>query len=268
MTAALEPPRVRRRTGDRTGWGRVLAPIVVGLLVLGVWQFLVSVVGVSDYLLPSPAAIVEQLVEFAPSILAAAGVTGLNSLLGLVLGSILGIAIAALAAASRAIDGMAAPVVASLAVIPIVALAPVLNSMFGADSQFGRQAIAALAAFVPVFLNTLRGLRQSKQIHRDLLRSYAATPSQVFRTLTLPTAVPFVLTGVRIASSLAVISALVAEYFGGPRGGLGAIISSSAASSAYARAWAHVVASIALGLLFYLATLAIERLVGRRLGNS
>src|SRR5690606_34212981 len=148
-----------RRRGERTGWGRVLAPIVVGLLVLGVWQFLVSVVGVSDYLLPSPAAILEQLVEFAPSIVAASGITGLNSLVGLVLGSLLGIAIAALAASSRAIDGMAAPIVAALAVIPIVALAPVLNSMFGADSQFGRQAIAALASFVPVFLNTLRGLR-------------------------------------------------------------------------------------------------------------
>ena len=78
-------------------------------------------------------------------------------------------------------------------------------------------------------------------VHRDLMKAYAASSGQVLRTLTLPTARPFILTGIRIASSLAVISALVAEYFGGPRGGLGGLISTSAASSAYARAWAYVV---------------------------
>jgi NitT/TauT family transport system permease protein len=243
---------------------RIVAPVAVGLLVLGAWQFLVSVVGVSDYLLPSHASIVEEFVAYWPSIAQAMLITGTNALVGLVVGSILGILLAALAARWRAIDQMSAPVVASLAVIPIVALAPVLNSMFGADSQFGRQAIAALASFVPVFINTLRGFRQSAPVHRDLMKAYAASSGQVLRTLTLPTARPFILTGIRIASSLAVISALVAEYFGGPRGGLGGLISTSAASSAYARAWAYVLASIALGLLFYLATLALERLLQRR----
>ncbi|AWB96549.1 nitrate ABC transporter permease [Agromyces badenianii] len=240
---------------------RIVAPVAVGLIVLGIWQFLVSVVGVSDYLLPSPASIVEELIAYWPSVVQATLLTGTNALLGLIVGSILGIALAALAARWRPIDQMSAPVVASLAVIPIVALAPVLNSMFGADSQFGRQAIAALASFVPVFVNTLRGFRQTDPVHRDLMKAYAANSGQVLRTLTLPTARPFILTGIRIASSLAVISALVAEYFGGPRGGLGGLISTSAASSAYARAWAYVVASIALGLLFYLATLALERLL-------
>jgi len=242
---------------------RIVAPIAVGLIVLGAWQFLVSVVGVSDYLLPSPASIIEEFIAYWPSIASAMLITGTNALIGLVVGSILGMLLAALAARWRAIDQMSAPVVASLAVIPIVALAPVLNSMFGADSQFGRQAIAALASFVPVFINTLRGFRQTVPVHRDLMKAYAASSGQVLRTLTLPTARPFILTGIRIASSLAVISALVAEYFGGPRGGLGGLISTSAASSAYARAWAYVLASIALGLLFYLATLALERLLQR-----
>ncbi|MEV1128930.1 ABC transporter permease subunit [Agromyces sp. NPDC049794] len=244
---------------------RIVAPLAVGLIVLGIWQFLVSVVGVSDYLLPSPASIIEELVASWSSIVQATLLTGTNSLIGLVLGAILGILLAALAARWRTVDRMSAPVVAMLAVVPIVALAPVLNSMFGADSQFGRQAIATLAAFVPVFLNTLRGFRQTVPVHRDLMKAYAASSGQVLRTLTLPTARPFILTGIRIASSLAVISALVAEYFGGPRGGLGSLISTSAASSAYARAWAYVVASIALGLVFYLATLALERLLQRHM---
>jgi NitT/TauT family transport system permease protein len=162
--------------------------------------------------------------------------------------------------------------VAALAVVPIVALAPVLNSMFGADSQVGRQAIAGLAAFVPVFLNTLRGLRQTRPVHRELMRSYAASSGQTMRVLTLPAARPFIFTGIRIASSLAVISALVAEYFGGPRGGLGGVISTSAASSAYARAWAYVVGAVILGLVFFVVTAAMERLASpataRRLGRA
>jgi NitT/TauT family transport system permease protein len=246
---------------------RAVAPVTVGLVVLGAWQFAVSVLGVSEYLLPSPASIVGQLVEYAPSVISAMGITGSNALIGLIVGSILGILFAAFAASSKAIDGMSAPVVASLAVVPIVALAPVLNTMFGADSQFSRQAIAGLAAFVPVFINTLRGFRQTRPVHRDLMKAYAASSGKILRTVTLPTASPFIFTGIRIASSLAVISALVAEYFGGPRGGLGGLISTSASSSAYARAWAYVLASIALGLIFYLVTLAIEKFANRHSGS-
>ena len=76
---------------------------------------------------------------------------------------------------AKAIDGMLAPVVAAVAVVPIVALAPVLYTMFGSTSEVARILIASLAVFVPVFLNTLRGLRQVRPVHRDLLRAYAAT---------------------------------------------------------------------------------------------
>ena len=263
-TAAATTGRPKRMSPRAETTLRVVAPIAVGVIVLGAWQFLVTVVGVSEYLLPSPASIIEEFIANWASIASAMLITGTNALIGLVVGSILGILLAALAARWSIADRMSAPLIAALAVVPIVALAPVLNSMFGADSQFGRQAIAAIASFVPVFINTLRGFRQTTPVHRDLMKAYAANSQQVLRALTLPTARPFVLTGIRIASSLAVISALVAEYFGGPRGGLGSLISTSAASSAYARAWAYVVASIALGLLFYLATLLLERLVLRR----
>lgn len=243
---------------------RVGAPIVLGVVVVALWQLLAGSGLIEAYLLPSPLAIGQEIAEFLPSMLSAAGLTGLNALIGLLVGTLLGIVGALLASATRLIDGMLAPVVAALSVVPIVALAPVLNSAFGADAQTGRQLIAALAAFVPVFINTARGLRQTRPVHRDLMRVYAASPWQTMRTITLRTAAPFTFTGIRLASSLAVISALVAEYFGGPRGGLGGLISTSAASSAYARAWAYVVAAIVLGLVFYLVALAIERLVSRR----
>lgn len=243
---------------------RILAPIALGAVVIAVWQVLAGSGLVEAYLLPSPAAIGTEIVQFWPSMVSAAGQTGFNALVGLIAGSIIGILAALIASATRVVDGMLAPIVAALAVIPIVALAPVLNTMFGADAQTGRQLIAALASFVPVFINTARGLRQTQPVHRDLMRAYAATPWQTMRVITLRTAAPYTFTGIRLASSLAVISALVAEYFGGPRGGLGGLISTSAASSAYPRAWAYVVAAIALGLTFYLVTLALERAVSRR----
>jgi NitT/TauT family transport system permease protein len=90
------------------------------------------------------------------------------------------------------------------------------------------------------------------------MRAYAATPAQQQWVLTLPTAAPYLFTGLRIASSLAVISALVAEYFGGPIGGLGKSITSAASSSDYPLAWAYVLGAIALGLLFYCVALLAE----------
>ena len=172
---------------------------------------------------------------------------------------------AALAAAIRPIDGMLAPLVAALAVIPIVAITPVLNTMFGASSQFGRQAVAGLAAFIPVFVNVLRGLRQSRPVHRDLFRASAATSAQTFRLLTLPTALPYLMTGLRIASSLAVIAALVAEYFGGPADGIGTAIATYAKSGRAALAWAFVLGGIIIGLFFFLVTSLLERLATRRM---
>ncbi|TLQ01090.1 ABC transporter permease subunit [Nesterenkonia salmonea] len=242
--------------------GRVLAPVLVGVLGLLLWQLLVGVFGISSYLLPAPTAIFAEANRAFEHIWSAALITGWNSLAGLVAGTLLGVFFAALAAASKSANAMVNPLVAALAVIPIVALAPILNTMFG-STQFPRQAIAALASFVPVFVSTLRGLRQTNPELRDLMHTYAATPIQIFFTITLPTAVPYVFTGVRLASSLAVISALVAEYFGGPRGGLGGIISTAAASSQYPRAWAYVLASIVLGLMFYLTTLLLEWLANR-----
>ena len=91
----------------------------------------------------------------------------------------------------------------------------------------------------------------------------AATPVQQARAVTIPVALPYLFTGLRIASSLAVISALVAEYFGGPREGLGSAITTAAAGSAYARAWAFVIGAILLGLALFIVTSVLERIVSR-----
>lgn len=245
------------------GWLRWAAPVVVGVVIVALWILYVDVLQFAPRALPSPAAIGAEVALHGDIIGESMLITGTNALIGLVAGALLGIALAGLAAASRPIDGMLAPLIAGIAVVPIVALTPIFNTMFGASSQFGRQAVATIAAFVPVFVNVLRGLRQAQPVHRDLLRASAATPWQTFRTLTLPTAVPYLMTGVRIAGSLAVISALVAEYFGGPADGVGTAIATYAKSGRAALAWAFVAGAIAIGLLFFLVTSLLERLATR-----
>ncbi|WP_456846485.1 ABC transporter permease [Cellulomonas sp. P5_C6] len=246
---------------------RWLAPVAVGVLALLVWQAIVVGAGLKPYLLPSPTAIVEQLLLVVPLVWSAALATGMNVLVGLVVGSVAAIGAAVVAARSRMADTLLSPTAAALSVMPIVALAPALNTMFGTTSTTPRRLVVSVVVFAPVFVNTLRGLRQVQPVHRDLLKAYAATPRQITRTVTIPGALPYLFTGLRIASSTAVIAAIVAEYFGGLQNGLGSRITSAASNSAYARAWAFVLGAILLGLVFYLATLALERGVARRQGG-
>jgi NitT/TauT family transport system permease protein len=257
---------LREAQGTRVwpAWVRFAAPVVVGILLIAIWVLIVDVLKIAPRMVPGPAAIGTELALRIGIIGDDMLITGTNALVGLLVGALLGIVLAGFAAAARPIDGMLAPLVAALAVVPIVALTPILNTMFGASSQFGRQAVAAIAAFIPVFINVLRGLRQTRPVHRDLLRASGATGWQTFAKLTLPTALPYLLTGVRIAASLAVISALVAEYFGGPADGIGTAIATYAKSGRAALAWAYVAGAIAIGLLFFLVTSLLERLVTRR----
>jgi NitT/TauT family transport system permease protein len=240
----------------------VAAPIVVGLALLVLWSLLVAG-GITPNSVPSPLAVLEAFTANQGIVLDDVVITGGNALVGLIGGAVLAILLAGLAARFAPVDGMAAPIVAVLAVVPIVALAPILNSMYGAGEQTARQLIAGIAAFVPVFVTTLRGLRQTLPVQRDLFRASAASGLQTFLKLTLRAALPHMLTGLRIASSLAVISALVAEYFGGPVDGIGSSIGSYAKSGSHALAWAYIGGGIAVGLLFFLVTGALERFVSR-----
>ncbi|CAD5994756.1 ABC transporter permease [Agreia sp. COWG] len=239
----------------------ILAPLLLGVLVIVLWQLAVVVLEIKPFVLPSPSSIAAQFSGSIATVWSASLVTGSNAVIGLLLGAVVGIVAAIVATVLPLTDELSAPLVAAASVIPIVALAPVLYTMFGADKETARQLVAALAVFIPVYLNTLRGLRQARPVHRDLMRAYGASGWQATRAVTLPGAVPFLFIGLRIASSLAVISALIGEYFGGPIGGLGKSITSAAASSNYSLAYAYVLGAIILGLVFYVVTLGVERLV-------
>ena len=239
---------------------RIGIPIAVGVLFLAGWQALVVGNDIKPYLLPKPTAIWEQMVHNRADILTAARVTGTNALVGLLAGAILGILVALVASRFRVVDSMLVPLAAAVNAMPIIALAPIFNTMFSTTSSVPRRLVVALVVFFPLFINALRGLRQVAPIHRELMDSYAAGGWTFARTVRIPGALPFVFIGLRLAAALAVIAAVVAEYFGGLQNGLGTRITSAASNTAYPRAWAYVAAACALGLLFYLVATALERI--------
>jgi NitT/TauT family transport system permease protein len=244
----------------RSVFSAVWPPVLFGVAFLALWEWFVEARDVKPFVLPKPSAIWEQLRDNHEVILEATWATAQNALVGLAVGLVCGLLAVLLASRLRTLDEMLTPLAAAVAAIPIVALTPIFNTMFASTSSIPRRLVVAIAVFFPVFINTLRGLRQIEPVHAELMHSYAASPWTTTRVVRLPSALPFFFTGVRVASSAAVIAAVVSEYFGGLQKGLGPAITSAAAASAYPRAWAIVCAAIALGLAFYLAALLAERL--------
>jgi NitT/TauT family transport system permease protein len=238
----------------------VLPPVLVGVVALVAWELIVRIGRIAPFVLPAPSAIWAELTHERVNVWNAALTSGLNALIGLVVGAVAAVLLAMAASRLPLLSNISVPFAAVLNALPIIALAPILYNMFEATSSVPRRLVAAIIVFFPVFINTLRGLREVNPTHRELMHSYAAGGWTFARLVRLPGALPYVFTGLRQASSLAVIAAVVAEYFGGLQDGLGARITSAAAFTAYPRAWAFVVGACALGLVFYLTTLLIERL--------
>lgn len=241
-----------------------LPPVVFGAAALALWQLLTVVAGVPSFLLPSPSAIAEQFVRNLGNIGSASLATGTNALVGLIAGSVLGLLAAMAAVRLRIVDELLTPLAAGAAAVPIVALAPVFNSMFSSTTDLPRRLVVTIIVFFPVFVSAAKGLRQVSAVHHDLMTSYAVGGWQFTRIVRLPSAVPHIFTGLRVAAPNAVIAAIICEYFGGLQNGLGSRITSAAANTAYPRAWAYVMGAIAVGLLFFVVVLLLEKLVSRR----
>ncbi|WP_229074053.1 ABC transporter permease [Actinoplanes sp. DH11] len=239
---------------------RVLPPVLTGIVAVVLWELTVTLGRIAPFILPAPSAIWRELLVQRGNVAEAALASGANALAGLVAGSVLAILAALLASRSRILGEVSVPFAAVINALPIIALAPILNNMFESTSSVPRRLVTAIVVFFPVFLNLLRGLREVDPIHQELMHAYAAGGWTFARKVRLPGALPHLFTGLRQASSLAVIAAVVAEYFGGLQDGLGSRITSAAAFTAYPRAWAFVVGACLLGLTFYLVTLLLERL--------
>ena len=248
------------RGADR-GARDLLPPVVAFLAIITLWEVTVRALNLKQFVLPGPVAIFAAWQENLPDLIAATTYTLGEILAGLAIGAILGITVGALTARFGAIRGSLMPFAIAANSVPIIAFAPIFNNWFGVDSQVSKALIAAVLVFFPVMINTVRGLLNVDPAALELMRSYAASDFTVFRSLRVPNALPFVFTALRVATTLATIGAIVAEYFASPRGSLGQYIATQSAFLAFERSWAAIIFAAAIGIGLYLLVVGLERLV-------
>jgi NitT/TauT family transport system permease protein len=239
-------------------------PMLFGAVFLLAWELVVVIFGIERYLLPAPSAIAGELADRGGDIWDACKVTGTNALIGLLAGVVLGVAMSFLVMRSQLLNEISTPLAIALNAIPIIVVVPVLNNMFSITSQVPRRLMVTLIVFFVVLVNVSKGLRQVSSTHLELMRSYAASPRTIIVKTRIPNAVPYLFTALRIAAPLAVITAFVAEYFGGSQNGLGYAITSNASAARTDVMWAYVVGACVLGLTFYLASIGLERITTHR----
>ena len=238
------------------GFAPALAFGIGGLLL---WELALLIIQPEGFVLPAPSAILIAFFDDFQEILTASKNTGFIVVTGLVGGVALGVAWALLVSRFRIANETLTPLAISLNAIPIIALAPIFNAWYGLLSPVSNQAIVVILVFFPIFINTTKGLTEVDATEIELMRSYAASSWQITKTVRIPNAMPFFFTALKIASSLAVIGAIVAEYFGGRQDALGPLIVQNAGLTRYTEAWAAVLAGSIMGILLYLVSGAFER---------
>jgi NitT/TauT family transport system permease protein len=236
--------------------------LVVGVLVIVGWEIGIDVFDIQRFLLPKPSAIAEALRDQRSMLWSAGLYTFSEAFWGFVLGCSAGILAAIVLARFRRVGGALLPYFVAATAIPIVAFAPIANAWFGIEKG-SKIFIAAVLCFLPVMVNTQRGLTSVRPAQLELMGSYAASDFQIFRRVRAPAALPFVFAAFKVASVLAMIGAIVGEYFGGSQQQLGIVIKNAAALFNFETAWAAIIVACILGVSFYLAVVLLERLVAR-----
>ena len=243
-------------------------PVVFGAVFLALWELVVRAFDLEPFVLPAPSAIWTAFSDRFGDVVDKTQLTGSNALVGLVFGVVLGVAMSFVAMRFRVFDEMVTPIAVALNAVPIVVIVPVLNNMlFGTTSQVPRRLMVTLIVFFVVLVNVSKGLRQVSATHMELMRSYAASPTEILRKVRIPNALPFLFTALKISAPLAVITAFVSEYFGGPQNGLANAVTNSLNGSKDVT-WAYVIGASALGLTFYLVSVALEGASGKARGHA
>lgn len=242
--------------------GEWFPALVVGVLVLVGWQVGIDVFNVQRFLLPKPTAIAEAFWEQRSELWSSGMYTFSEAFWGFVIGVSAGIVASVSLARFRRVGGALLPYFVSATAIPIVAFAPISNAWFGIEKA-SKIFIAAVLCFLPVMVNTLRGLTSVRPAQIELMHSYAASDVEIFRRVRIPAALPFLFSALKVASVMAMIGAIVGEYFGGSQQQLGIVIKNAAALFNFETAWAAIIVACLLGLGFYLAVALVEQLVMR-----
>jgi len=248
---------VGRRLRD---WVPAAVVLVLGLVL---WQGLVAALDVQRFLLPKPSEIASTFWDERDTLWSAGWFTFQEALGGFLIGSALAILVGTALARWRPLRSAVMPYAIAANAIPIIAFAPITNAWFSPLEKSSKMAIAAILCFFPVLVNTIRGLTSVRPESIELMRSYAASDYEIFRRVRFPAALPYIFTALKVASVLAMIGAIVGEYFGGSLEALGVQIKNSASLFQFELAWAAILVACLLGIAFYLAVALAERIVTR-----
>jgi NitT/TauT family transport system permease protein len=241
---------------------RDLIPVAIVFVVVVIfWEVSLGALGVKQFLLPRPSVILGALVTEWPTLVEGLRYTAVEAIGGLAIGSALGLIVAFATSRWVIARETLVPLAIAASAMPIIAFAPITNNWFGSESPASRMTIVAVMVFFPIMVNAVRGLTLVDASAIELMRSYAESDWQVLRRLRVPNALPYILTAFRVATTLAVIGAVIGEYFGGPRQALGIYITGEATLFRFANAWAAIIMACALGISLYLAVLLAERIL-------
>ena len=266
VVAPVPRGALSRRVGRRAlDW---LPALLVLVLVLVIWQESIAIFDIKRFLAPKPTAIAGNFWSNRGELLHGGWFTLQEALGGWIIGCGLGILTALVLARWRRLGRALQPYAIAASAIPIIAFAPITNAWFGPFGKTSKMAIAAVLCFFPVFVNTVRGLTSVRPQSIELMRSYAAGEIDIFRRVRFPNALPFIFTALKIATVLAMIAAIVGEYFGGSPEALGVLINSRNATFDFEEAWAGIGVACAFGIAFYLAVVLLERLVLRHAAST
>lgn len=242
-----------------TRFTRLAVPALFGLGLLYVWEVLVRGFEVPRVLLPAPSAIFLALASHASTLWSDFRQTILKSVLaGFVLGSGSGFLAALAIDRSPFLQRGLLPLGGLVSAIPVVGVAPIMVMWFGFDWP-SKAAVIVVMTFFPMLISTIAGLAASDRMQRDLMRSYGASYGQTLRHLRLPAALPFLFNALKVNSTLALIGAIVAEFFGTPIVGMGFRISTEVARMNVDVVWATITVAALAGSAFYGLLALVER---------
>ena len=235
--------------------------IVVFVVAIGLLEAIAAARLVQSFIVPRPSAVVDAFFEELPRLQRSAANTLYEALGGLAIGVTAGVLTAfAIARWARVRDAVL-PIAVGASAIPIIAAAPIMSNWFGILNPFAKMSIVILLTFFPMVVNVARGLSQVDESAIELMRASAASDGQVLRKVRIPNALPYFFTGLKVSTTLSLIGAVVAEYFGGSDDVLGRVIVQSSSSLRFDITWAAIMITAVSGILLYLAALAVERVV-------
>jgi NitT/TauT family transport system permease protein len=234
-------------------------PLVFGAVVFYLWEVLVRGFGVSPVILPAPSAAAARFANALPTLGADFVQTFIRGvLIGYAIGCGAGLLVAIAAHRFEFLGRGLLPLGNFFSALPLVGVAPIMVMWFGFDWP-SKAAVVALVTFFPMLVNTLAGLSAAGHMERDLMRSYGADHRQALMKLYLPAALPFIFNALKINATLALIGAIVAEFFGTPTQGIGFRISTEAGRMAIDMVWAEIALAAIAGMAFYGLVALAER---------